>query len=80
MNIDMNKIIADKIMSQIDLTEYQPQIQAAVKKYFASNDFAESLAESMNDESVAWELGKILAKKVKTAMAKNIAIDMKIKA
>jgi hypothetical protein len=73
MNIE--KEILEKILSDIDLTKYKKQINNAVDRYLNSESFIDSVAESMKDGELPWEVGEIVAKKIKQQLKNKIKIE-----
>lgn len=62
----METIILKQIISQIDLSEYIPQIKEAIKQYFSSSTFQNDLEEAFQDE----ELTGIFANQFSTELSK----------
>lgn len=75
--MNLEEIMLKEAMKKIDLTEYVPQVEEAIKAYFDSEDFLDAVCESLNDEGFGWDIGKELAKKFSKEIKKvNIEVSV----
>lgn len=74
MNIE--RMIEEKIISELDLTPFKEQINKTVKDYFASDYFAENLAEALQDQDIASEIAAGISKKLIAGIKSKISISI----
>lgn len=74
--MNIAKAIEDKIVSGIDLSAYQKQIDKAVVEYFNSGAFAEEVADSLSEEGIGYDLGKLIADQLKKSMKGKVKFNI----
>ena len=75
--MNLEEIMLKEAMKKIDLSEYTPQLEEAIKAYFDSDEFIDAILEALNDEGLGWDIGKELAKKFSKEL-KKLAIQVSL--
>lgn len=74
MNIE--KMIEEKIVKDLDLSHYKEQIDKAVKDYFSSGYFAESLSDALADQDIAAEIAVSVSKKLISSIKSKVTVSI----
>jgi len=70
INQVIEKQIEKQIISNIDFTKYEKEVDAAIKEYLKNGSFAECLAEGLDESGVGYEMGRVLGPQITKALKK----------